>query len=278
MMSGFIGQFLPLSGGSLGGALSLGGNDLDYLGNIKDSAGSTRIQIINSGTNRALNFLDDAANVMMTVNENGVSVAGFLSLAANDGLGIDGVGLFFGDGSGNLEIDGTTVLIVPTVTGSSGTIAGVRVNAGLTISGSVTAIGTETTASFSGSTTGKKWIETWSTGTSAFSGIDTNGNFIKSSFTSAQAIYVDGTNGSDTKGNGTDVGPFATIGHALSFATSGMCVIVGPGNYNVTQVVCPNGVSLYGSGMDVTTLTCTGTAGGAMRDRWNGNRRRRYDD
>jgi hypothetical protein len=139
MMSGFIGQFLPLSGGSLGGALSLGGNDLDYLGNIKDSAGSTRIQIINSGTNRALNLLDDAANVMMTVNENGVSVAGFLSLAANDGLGIDGVGLFFGDGSGNLEIDGTTVLIVPTVTGSSGTIAGVRVNAGLTISGSVTA-------------------------------------------------------------------------------------------------------------------------------------------
>jgi hypothetical protein len=260
MLGEYIGQFLPLSGGTLTGALSLGGNDLDYIANIKDNTGNPRIQIINTGSDRALSLLDDLGNVVATVNEEGLTVDGEFTLAANVGTSIDGIGDLYGDGGGNLTIDSKTFLLNATATGSSGTIDGAEILSTFSLSGSVTAIGTVLGASFNGSTTGKKYIASFRDGID-YSFVDTTGNFVKSSFTAAQAIYVDGTNGSDLKGNGTDLGPYQTITHALSVATLGQCVVVGPGNYNVAQVVCPNGVSLVGSGMDITTLTCTGSNG-----------------
>jgi hypothetical protein len=261
MLGGYIGQFLPLSGGTLGGVLNLGGHDLDYFGNINDSAGNTRIQIINSGSNRALNLLDDSNNVTLVVTEGSVALAPGceLLLDSNQGMVIDGVADLFGDGSGNLIIDSTTTLLNSAVSGSSGTILGTELLATIAVSGTVTAIGTVLATSYTGSTTGKKYIASFRSGAD-LSFVDANGNFVKSTFSAAQAIYVDGTNGSDTRGNGTDVGPFATIAHALSAAPSGGCVFVGPGSYNIAQIVCPNGVSLVGAGMDITVLNCTGAA------------------
>jgi hypothetical protein len=262
MLGAYIGQFLPLSGGTLGGALNLGGHDLSFFGNITDSAGNTRIQVINSGSDRALNLLDDANNVTLTVSEGGVTLgAGCeLLLNANWGMIIDGVADLFGDGSGNLIIDSTTTLVNSTIGGSSGTISGTELLSSIAVSGSVNAIGTVLATAYSGSTTGKKYIASFRSGID-LSYVDSNGNFIKSNFSAAQAIYVDGTNGSDSHGNGMDLSPFLTIAHALSVAPSGACVFVGPGAYNITQLICPNGVSLVGAGMDITVLNCTGAAG-----------------
>ncbi len=245
MLGGYIGNFIPVGGP------------------INDLSGNTRIQIVNSSSNRALNFLDDLGNVVARVDEEGLTIGGEFSLAAYAGMNIDGVGDLYGDGAGNLTVDSTTFLLNATAAGSSGTIDGAEIFSTLSLSGSVTAIGTVLGASFYGSTTGKKYLASFRGGFGGpdYSFVDATGNFVKSTFTAAQAIYVDGTNGNDTWGNGTDIGPYRTITHALSMATSGQCVVVGPGNYNVTQVVCPNGVSLVGSGMDITTLTCTGFNG-----------------
>ncbi|MGD0462179.1 MAG: DUF1565 domain-containing protein [Tepidisphaeraceae bacterium] len=264
MLGGYIGQFLPLAGGTLTGTLNLGGLDLDYAGNVKDSDGNTRIQIINTGSNRALNFCDDTGFAAMTVAEGMVQLSSTVQLYLGGGLNFDSIADVYADGSGNVELDCTTLLISPAVTGSSGTISGSAFGAALSVSGSVTAIGTVFAPSFSGSTTGKKYIAGF--GANAIGGfiasyIDTNGNFIKSTFTAAQAIYVDGTNGSDMRGNGTNLAPYATIAHALSVATPGQCVFVGPGTYNCPgQIVLPNGVSLSGCGIGVTTIQNTGVA------------------
>jgi hypothetical protein len=261
MLGGYIGQFLPLSGGTLGGALNLGGHDLSYFGDLKDSSGNTRIQVINSGSDRALNLLDDANNVALTVSEAGVTLGGGseLYLAVEQGMIIDGVADLYGDGNGNLIIDSATTLLNTTVSGSSGTILGTELFASIAVSGSVNAIGTVLATAYSGTTTGKKYIASFRSGAD-MSFVDANGNFVKSSFSAPQTIYVDNINGSDSRGNGTDIGPFATIAHAMSVATSGTCVFVGPGTFNIAQVVCPNGVSLVGAGMDVTVLNCTGAA------------------
>jgi hypothetical protein len=88
--------------------------------------------------------------------------------------------------------------------------------------------------------------------------------FALSNFTAAQLIYVDGTNGSDATGNGTSSGPYATIGKAASVATSGQCIFVLPGTYNLTtQIVLPAGVSLSGCGIGVTVLQNAGFLGSA---------------
>jgi len=83
--------------------------------------------------------------------------------------------------------------------------------------------------------------------------------FVLSNFTAAQLICVDGINGSDATGNGTCFSPYATIGKAASVATSGRCIFVLPGTYNLTsQIVLPAGVSLSGCGIGVTILQNAG--------------------
>jgi hypothetical protein len=262
MLGGYIGQFLPLSGGTLGGTLNLGGHDLNYLGNLNDNAGNTRIQLLNAGSDRAMNFFDDLGNVVMVIDEYSVRIPGVCNLSPENGMSMDDSGnYFFGDGNGNLELDCTTLLVKPSTNGGSGTITGTVFSPTVALSGSAIGIGTVLGGSISGGS-GKKYLASFRNASSDNSYVDANGNFIKASFIAAQAIYVDGTNGSDTKGNGSDIAPYATIAHALSTAASGQCVVVGPGTYTTAQIVIPAGVSLAGSGMDVTTLNSSETSGG----------------
>jgi predicted outer membrane repeat protein len=66
-------------------------------------------------------------------------------------------------------------------------------------------------------------------------------------------IYVS-TLGSDTAGAGTWGNPYATVQKGMAAAYSGCNVFVMPGTYS-GGVTLKNGVSLYGAGSSVTTLT-----------------------
>lgn len=79
--------------------------------------------------------------------------------------------------------------------------------------------------------------------------------------TDAKEIRVDGTAGSDATGTrGRPDKPFATIGAALAVALAGDRVLVAPGTYTATAALSvPDGVSLRGAGMRVTTITNSAT-------------------
>ncbi len=141
MLGGYIGQFLPLSGGTLGGALNLGGHDLSFFGNITDSAGNTRIQVINSGSDRALNLCDDTGVATLVITEGDVTLpTSSLTLATGNGMSFDPVAFVLGDGNGNVSFTVTTLAVNPTISGSTGTISGVDLSSSIALSGSVTAI------------------------------------------------------------------------------------------------------------------------------------------
>lgn len=66
-------------------------------------------------------------------------------------------------------------------------------------------------------------------------------------------IYVS-TLGSDTAGTGTSINPYATVQKGMGMAAAGSNVYVAAGTYP-GGVTLKDGVSLYGAGSDVTTLT-----------------------
>ena len=87
--------------------------------------------------------------------------------------------------------------------------------------------------------------------------------FVTPSFTANSTIYVDQINGQDGTGNGTQISPFQSIGQAASVAVSGNLIFVSPGTYSgEEQIVLSDGVSLKGSGIDVTIIASQGLTSG----------------
>ncbi len=76
------------------------------------------------------------------------------------------------------------------------------------------------------------------------------------------SIFVD-VNGSDTTGiRGRRDKPFLTIAAAVAVAVAGDVILLGPGGFSASsEIVLPNQASLFGSGLDVTTITSTAGAG-----------------
>lgn len=73
-------------------------------------------------------------------------------------------------------------------------------------------------------------------------------------------LYVDKTNGNNgTALRGRLDKPFLTIFAAIAAASPGDVLLIGPGKFD-ESVVLPTGVSVYGSGIDVTTIGGVATA------------------
>jgi parallel beta-helix repeat protein len=69
--------------------------------------------------------------------------------------------------------------------------------------------------------------------------------------------------GSDTTGVGSEVSPYRTITKALTRATSGKTIFVGPGDFNTASgedfpLSIGTGISVHGSGADSTFITIPG--------------------
>ena len=253
MLGQFIGQFLPLSGGPnfpMHGDLYIGGHNI--------AGGGTASFTTFNGTNFNGSF--------------------------NGDLNLDASGSLYSNGSGNEEIAEATFSFINTSTDANAVTnnnnAGVQVQNNWTLSGanaSTDLLVNRVVAS--GSSTGTQYLlDLQLNGTSELH-IDTTGkatssggfvaagssgfvgaSFRSGTFSANTTIFVDATNGSDNGGNGSLTNPYKTITKAASVAVSGNLIFVGSGTYtNNGQIILPSGVSLKGSGMDVTTLQPTGT-------------------
>jgi len=61
-----------------------------------------------------------------------------------------------------------------------------------------------------------------------------------------RTLFVDADNGNDTSGRGTPQSPYATISKAVSVASAGTSIIVGPGTYDENVVVDVDYISMIG--------------------------------
>jgi hypothetical protein len=171
-----------------------------------------------------------------------------------------------GDGSGNINISGVSWSQVSTPFGaSSGTVIANVVSALFNNSG--TAADTVLAVRpASGTHTGSglhKLIDLQNSIGVSQAYFDSVGTLhcrgaVSTSFTAAQLIFVDGTNGNDTTGIGTALSPYKTVTKAISVATAGMAVFVGPGTYVLaganSGMTPASGVAIIGAGRGVTIV------------------------
>jgi len=239
MFGGFIGQYLPVTGGTMLGNLSMGSFDLSGIVNLKDAGGNAFL-IANNGDGFAVGpagmYLDTSNTMLLSGDQ-----TGNITIEGGGSFDITAAGTFSG---ANPLLVVSPMALSGTVTVSSAvSVAGVASN--LTIAG--------------GTTTGKEFIHVFQLGGNAKSAIFKDGTACGISFSANVQLCVDVANGNDTSGSGARNNPFKTIAHACSVATSGNCIILMPGTYN-ERVVLPAGVSLIGSGPGVTTIQFTGNS------------------
>jgi hypothetical protein len=206
-----------------------------YIGQFLATSGGTMSGDINVNGNNldAVKVISDTAgNALLTL------VPGDdVQLASNFGMAFDNSdsAYVYGDGNGNVDFAFVTANF-----NSSGNLA-LAATSTLSLSGSRIATSSPIV----------------STNSMQVSGLTTGGLNL-TNFTANQIIYVDGTNGLNT-GYGTQVSPYKTLTKALSVATSGTLVFVGPGIYT-GNFTLPAGVALVGCGRGITVLYKTSGA------------------
>ena len=229
MLGGYIGQFLPLNGGSsfpMEGSLYLGSNGL-YLDSIASLSGDGSGNSYFEGATAQAYLTSTDANADANNNNAGFQILNNWTLSGSNAS--------------------TDLLVNRTV--ASGSSTGTQLLADFQING---------TSEFHILTTGDFYASGGSITSS--SGIITAKGFRPPSWSANTTIFVDGTNGNDSSGNGSQTNPYKTATKAASLAVSGNLIFVGAGTYTSSnQIVLPNGVSLRGSGVGVTILQPTGT-------------------
>ncbi len=229
MQGRYIGQFLPASGGTMTGTLSMGGNAFNGVTTIADTGGNQQITL--DPVNGSVNFLL-GDGLCTDSSEDG----GLYAKTAGDPI-------LYGN---SIQLDATTSSIQLSAGGTM-SLTGKTLTATATV-GNLQFSATSTLSLSCGG--GSLVLST----TNALSGQTTfNRTLVHSTWTATQLIYVDGTNGDDTNGDGTAQNPLKTLTHAASVATSGMCIFLGPGTYAGGETIV-SGVSLVGSGRGVTTV------------------------
>jgi hypothetical protein len=228
MLGGYVGQFLPLSGGSnfpMAGGLYLNGNGVFYdsvasaqsdgNGNFYAPVTTTQFYSKSADTNA------DAAN-----NNAAFQVLDNWTLSGSNAS--------------------TDLLVNRNVSGSS---TGTQLLADFQLNG---------VSKFHLLTTGDFYASGGNVTTS--SGIVTAKGFRPPSWSANTTIFVDPINGADNTGNGSQTNPYKTPAKAASVAVSGNLIFLAPGTYaSNNQIVLPNGVSITGSGVGVTILQPNGT-------------------
>jgi len=227
MTGGYVGQFLPLSGGKLTGILSLGGQKLVY--------DTSSVSGISAGSTGAVT--ETALKKTLNVTQTPTSV----------GFGYKVLTAWTLSGS----VPATDLLV--NRNSSTGSSTGAQLLADFQVGGT-----SESHLSVAGVWTANGYVG------GSFTGTNFTGNsFLAASFVANTTIYVDQTNGDDSYGNGTLTNPFQSIGQAASVAAAGNLIFVSPGTYtNESQIVLPAGVSLKGSGIDVTVIASQRLAAG----------------